>query len=144
MKNDEFPYNSLYEYLSAKLVSFSNPTDKEIKALKAQYWKEYYSYYQKERRLRVKEFTLGFDPQKMKQIHRKREGQSVSEYLYSCVFSALEGNLPNSKLTQDIYVNQMEIIADLEELTEVDSSEINDELLEKMEVLAEQIQNLIR
>ena len=144
MSKETFPYKSLYEYLSVKLVCFSNPTDEEIKALKAQYWKEYYSHYQKQRRQRVKEFTLGFNSNMITLIHQKRDGQSVSEYLYSCVFNALEGGPKDLKLIQDVYTNQMEIIANLEELIEEDNLQISDELLEKMEALAEQIQNLLR
>ncbi|GGI58466.1 hypothetical protein [Winogradskyella haliclonae] len=136
-------YNSIHEYLDHVFADSSNPSTEEIIAAKKQYWRQYLNHYQQKRRSRIKEYTLGFDAEKMQCIHRKRGGLSVSEFLYHCVFSALESDKTiDTGQLNTICNQQQEIIGLLEEIIDNDATEMTASLLDKMEVLEVQLLQL--
>jgi hypothetical protein len=71
--NSSFPYTSLHDYLDAVLSQIENPNHQQIKEAKREYWKQYYTYYRKQKRQIRKEYTLGFHPEVLKQIQQKKE-----------------------------------------------------------------------
>jgi len=138
-----FQYTSVHEYLDEVFSDVLAPTHQQIADAKKRYWRLYLDAYQQKRRSRIKEFTLGFDTEKMQVIHQKRNALSVSEFLYHCVFNALETEaLMEGKLLQTIHANQLEIITVLEELLEQKDDELTESYLEKMEMLELQILEL--
>ncbi len=136
-------YSSVHEYLDEVFTNIDNPNNQQIADTKKRYWRLYLDTYQQKRRSRIKEFTLGFDVEKIQIIHQKRNGLSISEFLYRCVFSALETeSIIDTQLLNTIHANQLEIISALEELLEKNGIEITETFLEKMEVLELQILQL--
>jgi len=74
-------YSSVYQYLDDVFADIDHPTDKEIKQAKSTYRKLYLEAYQKKRREKIKEFTLGFDADHIILIHKQRGALNVSEFL---------------------------------------------------------------
>ena len=133
-------YNSIHEYLDHVFADSLNPSTDEIITAKKQYWRWYLNAYQQERRSRIKEYTLGFDAEKMQRIHKKRDELSVSEFLYHCVFSALESDKTiDTGQLNTICSQQQEIIGLLEEIIDNDATEMTESLLDKMEALEVQL-----
>ncbi|MFC5044106.1 hypothetical protein ACFSTE_09345 [Aquimarina hainanensis] len=136
----DFPYTSLHEYLDIVFGAIENPTIQQIKDAKKQYRKLYLEAYQKQRRERIKEFTLGFNYQKMLLIHKERGELSVSAFLYQCIYSVLKNQgISDTRLLGKIHASQLEIIDAFETLTEHSDSYILEVFLEKMETLETQI-----
>jgi len=139
MKSDK-KYSSVHQYLDAVFAHIDHPTDKEIKEAKSKYRKLYLEAYQKNRRERIKEFTLGFDAYHIKLIHKERGKLNVSEFLYQCVYTALnDQGVFDTKLLGRIHALQLEIINALEDMLEHTDSYIMEVFLEKMEALETQI-----
>lgn len=138
-----FSYDSVHQYLDEVLADVSHPTDNQIADAKKQYWRLYLDDYQQKRRSNIKEYTLGFDRQLLQLIHQKRETLNVSQFLYRCVFGVLENNrVIDITLLKNIHANQLEIIANLEELLDGNTTTISEVFLEKMETLELQIVKL--
>ena len=143
MDKKQFPYRSLHHYLDCTLQDNPNASDVEIKQTKEGYWRLYRNHYQKKRRNNIQEFTLGFDRKTLQKINSKKEKEdSISTFLYKCVFSCLERDSQvDTKVFGEIHQNQMGIIHLLEEVLDTDSS-ISEKILEKMELLELQINSL--
>ena len=137
-------YLNLYHYLDTVFRDVSNPSDTEIAKAKAEYWKQYRFQHQRQRRTKIKEFTLGLDAKTMHEIHNKRNGLSVSEFLYKSVFQVLqsENGVADIKLLGCIQQQQLQIIMLLEELLDRHDSAIIESVLERMETLEVNLQNL--
>lgn len=127
----------LYKFLDEALGAIPEPTHQQIQNAKKQYRELYLKAYQKKRRQRIKEYTLGFDGNHMQRIHKQRGTQSVSEFLYQCVRGTLDTGIgiSDGKLLGEIHALQLEIIEALEDISEHSDSYIMEVFLEKMETL---------
>ncbi|QTE21085.1 hypothetical protein [Polaribacter cellanae] len=140
-----FRYTSVHQYLDEVLGQIQNPTDSQIKKAKQAYWKIYYGYYRKQKRKTRKEFTLGFYPDQLEQIHQKRENLSVSEFLYNCVFLILKNDaisFANNYQLDELYQKVMELITLVEELLEEHTYQKIEEILLRLETIEEQFTTL--
>ncbi len=143
----ERTYNSLHEYLEAVLGPIPNPTDTDVIQAKRAYWKLYYARYRREKRKSRKEFTLGFDRDKLQFIHQKKGNLSVSGFLYQAVDTVLNDTpamVFDKKLLGQINQNLAQLIDLIEELLETNGTHSNEELLEKMDALANQFAELFK
>ena len=73
---EPFSFSSLHEYLDCAFKDNPNPSWDEIKNAKKEYWKIYYKHYRREKRIKRKEFSLGFYPKQLQLIHQKRGDKS--------------------------------------------------------------------
>lgn len=136
-----FPYTSLHDYLDTKLSKIDNPTHSQIKEVKREYWKQYYTHYRRQKRKVRKEYTLGFTSEYLKQINNKKGKLSVSEFLYRTIEQAIGNNplpLQNTSILGSIDRQLMHLIDLMEELLASNSNELNEQILEHIEVLEEQ------
>jgi len=139
-------YKSVHEYLDIVFANVVDPSSADIVKAKADYWKWYRLEYQKQRRTKVKEFTLGFDAETMQDIHNKRNGLSVSEFLYQSVYGAIqsEQGVTDTTLLGVIQQQQLQIIMLLERFLERNDTPLTESVLERMELLESTLQNLGR
>lgn len=143
----ERTYNSLHEYLEAVLGPIPNSTDSDVIQAKRAYWKLYYARYRREKRKSRKEFTLGFDREKLQFIHRKKGNLSVSGFLYHAVDTALNDTpamVFDKKLLGQIDQHLAQLIDLLEELLETKGTYSNEELLKIMEALENQFSQIYK
>ncbi len=139
--NKTFPYTSLHDYLETKLSQIDNPIHSQIKEIKREYWKQYYTYYRRQKRKIRKEYTLGFTPEYLKQIKDKKGKLSVSEFLYRTIEQAIGNNpLPvqDTSVLGNIDRQLTHLIDLMEELLASNSNELSEQILEHIEVLEEQ------
>lgn len=116
---EEFEYKSLHQYLDSVLQNNSNASHAQIKEIKRQYWKLYYSAYRKQKRKNRKEFTLGFYKEQLDKIHKKRGAQSVSKFLYQTIKKELQSETKpsvNKDAIAEIHLALMQLITLMEEL----------------------------
>ncbi|SDW81602.1 hypothetical protein SAMN05444411_102234 [Lutibacter oricola] len=145
MKNSDFKYKSLHEYLDVALYETPNPTHKQIKQAKKAYWRSWFRHYHRQRREDRKEFTLGFDRQSLQLINQKRGKLSVSKFLYQAVATALNTHTiaaANTELLDTIHIQLMELISLVEELLDLESIEISITMFERLEALELQFNKL--
>ena len=144
MKESVFKYNSLYEYLEMALANLPQPTHKQIKQAKKEYWRLWFKHYHRQRRENRKEFTLGFGRQSLQLIHQKRGKLSISKFLYQAVASALDSNTIaiDKELLDAIHLHLMELISLVEELLDNESVEVTETMLERLETLELQFYQL--
>lgn len=143
----ERTYSSLHEYLEAVLEPIPNPTYTDVIQAKRAYWKLYYARYRREKRKCRKEFTLGFDEEKLQLIHQKKRDLSVSGFLYQAVDTALNDTpamVFDKKLLGQINQHLVQLIDLIEELLETNGTHSNEELLEKMDALANQFSQFFK
>ena len=146
MKTTNFKYSSLHDYLETVLRLIPNPTHTQIKQAKKEYWKLYYLDYRREKRKVRKEFTLGFNKQRLQAIHHKKGTLSVSKFLYQLIDRELtsEGKpLYDTDQLAELHLKLMQLIGLIEALLEIGDSELNEELLERLEVLEHSFSQLI-
>ena len=140
-----FKYKSVHQYLDEVLGTIKNPTDSQIKKAKQEYWKIYYGYYRKQKRKTRKEFTLGFYPDQLEQIHQKRMQLSVSEFLYNCVFQILNDtsvSISESNQIDQLYKRIMELISLVEELLDEYHHQKIEEVLLRLETIEDKFTTL--
>lgn len=143
----ELEYTSLHQYLDAVLQNNPNASDAQIKQIKLQYWKLYYSAYRKQKRRCRKEFTLGFYKEQLDKIHQKRGTQTVSKFLYQTIKKELQSDskpIVDVDSIAKIHLALMQLITLIEELLDnTDSDKMNIALdqLEALEDVVSQILN---
>lgn len=136
--NKPFPYTSLHNYLDTTLSHIDNPSHQEIKQAKRDYWKQYYTHYRRQKRNVRKEYTLGFDVDILKQLQQKKGNLSVSQFLYQIVEQAIDEKCPTTQdktLLGNIDRQLMQLINLLEDLLELENTELNEQVLEQIENL---------
>lgn len=140
-----FPYDSVYQYLDKVFANTNNPTKEQIILAKKQYRRLYLDAYQKQRRTRIREYTLGLDAKTINGIHQQRGDLSVSEFLYDCLFQKLEVHSElDRRLINTVHTQQLEIIVALEEVLAIEDTEAIELILEKLEVLIKTFQKLMQ
>jgi len=133
-----FPYTSLHHYLDSVLKNNSNASRAEVKEAKREYWKLYYTHYRKLKRASRKEFTLGFYPKKLQQIHIKRGSKTVSRFLYEAINRDLKlekDTVFDDEKLSEIHLRLMQLISLIEELLDTEELEDITKVLERLEVL---------
>jgi hypothetical protein len=135
---ENFEYTSVHQYLDCVLKNNPNASHAEIKEMKRQYWKLYYSHYRKQKRKNRKEFTVGFYKEQLEKIHQKRGTQTVSKFLYQTIKKELQSDSKPSfdaDVMAAIHLELMQLITLIEELLEnIDS--------DKMAVALNQLEQL--
>ena len=135
---ESFKYTSLHQYLDCALKNNPNTSHAEVKEAKREYWKLYYTYYRKEKRTSRKEFTLGFYPNQLQQIHLKRGSQTVSKFLYEAINRELKLEKEmafDAETLSEIHLQLMQLISLVEELLDTEVLEEITQVLERLEVL---------
>jgi len=146
MSTEAFPYKSVHEYLDDVLSSVSNPSYEQIKLTKLDYWKCYYTHYRKQKRKTRKEFTLGFDKERLKLINDKKGTLTVSKFLYLIIDRELESNdviFNDKEQLSELYLLLMKLISSVEELLDNDASKSVTEILYRLENLEETFSQFI-
>lgn len=144
--NYGFPYTSLHEYLETVLSTMDNPSHQQIKEAKRAYWKHYYKVYRRNQRQVRKEYTLGFGADALKRIQQKKGKLSVSKFLYLVIDRELQSNevvCNNREVLSSLHQHLMELITLVEELLDSDGSKAIDGILERLDVLEEQVEQFI-
>lgn len=140
MKNT-FPYTSLHNYLDTALCHIDNPSQEQIKQAKRAYRKAYYTHYRRQRRKLRKEYTLGFTADYLKEIKNAKGSLSISQFLYKAVDQAI-GKIPiqphDPSVLGSINRQLMHLIDIVEEALDSGSNALNENVLEKIEILREQ------
>lgn len=142
----QFKYNSVHDYLESVLSTISNPTHLQIKEAKREYWKQYYTHYRQGKRQIRKEFTLGFEKHLLQVIHRKKGTLSVSKFLYQLIDKALassESTFYNTELVAELHLKLMQLISLIEELLDNENTEINEDVIERLDILEHTFSQLI-
>ena len=136
------PYKNIHEFLEVKLADITHPTDAHIKALKSEYYKLWHRHYNRRRRLERKEFVLGFRSEHLQQIHAKRGNQSVSQYLYGCIFQNLADNNTPSHAPEQIQSLRkalLKAISHIEELLDSNDHPLLELVLDNLELVILQL-----
>ncbi len=131
-------YASIYEYLDAAFEANTNPTKEQISLAKKEYYKLWHKEYNRKRRKKRKEFTLGFDAKTLTKIKEHKGERSISKYLYTTIFNALDGGYTldfDNKHLVSIHQKLMQLIGLVEELLEQNESPQTEKLLERIELL---------
>lgn len=134
-------YNSLYEFLDEKLKNIKNPSDEFIIDLKKKYWRDYFYHYRKNYRQKFQEVTLRFSKKNIEKINLKKGSQTLSQFLYNCLDTALESNLSkggDKETLGQISLDLMNVIHLLEELIDTNNATLTEEVLERIEKLEKQ------
>jgi hypothetical protein len=138
-------YNSIYEYLDVVFEAIPNPSKEDIIYAKKQYYKLWHKAYNHKRRKTRKEFRLGFDAKTLERIKAQKGTLSVSKYLYTAIFDALDGGLKsdfdNEQLVA-IHQKLMQLIALVEQVLDSEESPQIENLLERIETLELQFSKL--
>lgn len=142
----KFEYTSLHQYLDAVLQNNSNASDAQIKQIKRQYWKLYYSAYRKRKRKSRKEFTLGFYKEQLDKIHQKKGKQTVSKFLYQTIKKELQSDSkPNVDVDAiaEIHLALMQLITLIEELLDNTDSDKMATALDRLETLEDAVSQIL-
>lgn len=143
---EPFSFSSLHEYLDCAFKDNPNPSWDEIKNAKKKYWKIYYKHYRREKRIKRKEFSLGFYPKQLQLIHQKRGDKSVSQFLYNAVniqLTSQEAPQVNKEVFSEVHQQLRTLINLLEESLDNEASDALEELLKRFEKLEENFIQLI-
>ncbi|WP_299223839.1 hypothetical protein [uncultured Psychroserpens sp.] len=146
MSSEAFPYKSVHEYLEEELSLVSNPSHEKVKKTKRTYWKRYYKNYRRQKRNLRKEFTLGFDKERLQLIDTKRGELSISKFLYQIIDRELESNdnlFNNQEQLSKLHLQLMKLISLTEELLDNVNSELIHQILERFETLEESFEQFI-
>ncbi|MCK8479054.1 hypothetical protein [Psychroserpens algicola] len=146
MNNEAFPYKSVHEYIEEELTLVSNPSHEQIRKTKQAYWKRYYKHYRRQRRNIRKEFTLGFDKERLQLIDTKRGELSISKFLYLIIDRELESNetlFNNQEQLSELHLQLMKLISLTEELLDNVNSELIHQILERLETLEKSFEQVI-
>ncbi|MDG5490604.1 hypothetical protein [Psychroserpens sp. SPM9] len=146
MSIEAFPYKSVHEYLEEELSLVPNPSHEQIKEVKQAYWKRYYKYYRRQKRKVRKEFTLGFDRERLQLIDTKRGELSISKFLYQIIDRELESNenlFHNQEQLSQLDLQLMKLISLTEELLDNEDSEMINQILERLEKLEQSFEQVI-
>ena len=131
-------HKNLHSYLDESLGAIANPSHQQIKEAKRDYWKQWYRFYRAERRIKTKEFTLGFTTEYLERIHKRRGTQSVSQFLYASIQQTLEQEqqpIYDTKRLGEVDNTLMELINLLEELLNAEQRELTEAILERIEIV---------
>ncbi len=143
---EPFSFSSLYEYLDCAFKDNPNPSWDEIKYAKKEYWKIYYKHYRREKRIKRKEFSLGFYPKQLEQIHQKRGDKSVSQFLYDAVnrqLTSQETLQVDTDVFREVHQQLRTLINLMEESLDNEASDALEELLERIEQLEDSFLQLL-
>lgn len=143
---ETFTFSSLHEYLDWALKNNPNASWDEIKNAKKEYWKIYYKHYRREKRIKRKEFSLGFYPKQLQKIHEKRGDKSVSQFLYDAVnrqLTSQEAPPVDTKVFREVHQQLRTLINLMEESLDSEASDALEEVLERIEQLEENFIQLI-
>lgn len=143
---ESFSFSSLHEYLDCVFKDNPNTSWDDIKEAKKEYWKIYYKHYRREKRIKRKEFSLGFYPKQLQLIHQKRGDKSVSQFLYNAVnrqLTSQEAPPVDTEVFRELHQQLRTFINLLEESLDNEASDALEELLERFEKLEENFIQLI-
>ena len=143
---EPFSFSSLHEYLDCAFKDNPNPSWDEIKNAKKEYWKIYYKHYRREKRIKRKEFSLGFYPKQLQLIHQKRGDKSVSQFLYDAVnrqLTSKEAHQVDTEVFSEVHQQLRTLINLMEESLDNEASDIHEEVLERIEQLEESFVHLL-
>jgi len=143
---ESFTFSSLHEYLDYVLRDNPNASWDEIKDAKKEYWKLYYKHYRREKRTKRKEFSLGFYPKQLQQIHQKRGDKSVSKFLYDAINTQLksqEAPKVDKEVFREVHQQLRTIINLMEESLDNEHSDAIEDVLERFEKLEDTFLKLL-
>lgn len=146
MSSEGFPYKSVHEYLDKVLILVPNPSHEQIKEVKQAYWKLYYRHYRQQKRKTRKEFTLGFNKQRLQVINDKKGALSESKFLYLIIDRELESRAPifnNEEQLSELHLKLMRLISLVEELLDNETTDNINKILERLETLENSFENFI-
>lgn len=138
-------YKNIFEYLDQAFVNTPNPTKEDIINAKKQYYKQWHRHYNRKRRAKRKEFTLGFDVKRLQQLKEKKGTRTISKYLYAVVYEALNTkntSINDQHLLSTIHQKIGQLVNVLEELLDTGVSPEMEVLLERIEELEIQFRKL--
>ncbi len=87
-----FKYASIHEYLNEVLPQKKNLNNNDIVKAKKEYWRLYHKYYNKERRKKYKEFTIGISLATLEKINTQRGKLSVTKHIKNILLKSLNEN----------------------------------------------------
>ncbi|WP_292942846.1 hypothetical protein [Olleya sp. UBA1516] len=143
---EPFSFSSLHEYLDCAFKDNPNPSWDEIKNAKKEYWKIYYKHYRREKRIKRKEFSLGFYPKQLTLIHQKRGGKSISKFLYDAVNTQLtsqDAPQVDTKVFSEVHQQLRTLINLMEESLDNEASDALEEMLERFEKIEDSFLKLL-
>ncbi len=138
-------YKNIFEFLDVALADNPNPSKDDIANAKAQYYKVWHRHYNRQRRATRKEFTLGFKPKTLQRIQDKKGTLTVSKYLYTAIYDALNnGNTSvyDRSLLSNIHQKLLHLMTILEESLDNGESPRMELILERIEQLEIQFSKL--
>ncbi len=135
-------YRNIHQYLDEAFRDNPNPSDAQVALAKKEYYRIWHREYNRMRRKRLREFTLGFDAKTLSRINQARGTQSVSKYLYGAVHNALDGGKASNLDKQRLVSIHQELVGLIALVEEFGESPQMEDILDRLEALELQIANL--
>ncbi|WP_396602075.1 hypothetical protein [Algibacter sp. R77976] len=143
---ESFSFSSLHDYLDCAFKDNPNPSWDEIKNAKKEYWKIYYKHYRREKRIKRKEFSLGFYSKQLQLIHQKRGDKSVSQFLYDAVNRQLKSQETphvDTEIISEVHQQLRTLINLVEESLDNEVSDALEDVLERFDKLEDNFLQLL-